>query len=142
MRVSNFGSAQSTVFAASGAVGAYRSGSNRLALAGLGTTMEAVLIDFLIRQPSGQLAVAAAECQGTNRWHDPTNPTTWTLVNLMRGSRKILALAFLDIPENLREWRNLIHPGASLVNYMEDGALAPEVHAASAQLQIILRDLP
>lgn len=126
-----------------GAVGAYRSGSNRLALAGFGTTMEAVLIEFLKRRSSGDLATAAAECRTTKGpWYSATDPATWTLADLMRGSRKLLGLGAVDIPENLREWRNLIHPGASLANYKLDADLAPEVHAASAQLQIILRDLP
>lgn len=126
-----------------GAVGAYQAGSNRLALAGFGTAMEAVLMDFLLRQSAGDLQKAAAQCKQTkNSWFRPADPTTWALVDLMRGARKILGIRDLDIPENLREWRNLIHPGVCVRNYQPDDELAPEVCTAAGQLQIILRDLP
>jgi AAA-like domain len=125
-----------------GAVGAYRSGCNRLALAGFGTAMEAVLIDFLLRQSPGDLQTAAAACKNKNRFFDDKDPATWTLVDLMRGSRTLLGLGDVDIPENLREWRNLIHPGAALKDYKPDEELAPEVCVATAQLRIVLRDLP
>jgi len=125
-----------------GAVGAYKARSNRLALAGFGTAMEAVLIDFLKRQKPNDLAVAAAQCkQNKARWYDATDPSTWMLVDLMRGTRKLLGQGDVDIPENLREWRNLIHPGASIKNYKKDEDLTPEVCTAAGQLQIILRDL-
>jgi hypothetical protein len=58
------------------------------------------------------------------------------------GVRFLLGLGDVDIPENLREWRNLIHPGACLQNYKLDEDLTPEVCTAAGQLQIVLRDLP
>ena len=126
-----------------GAVGAYQAGSNRLALAGLGTAMEAVLIDFLQQQSPPDLAKAAAKCKQTKaHWYKAKDPTTWSLIDLMRGVRSLLQLGDVDIPENLREWRNLIHPGACLTNYKLDDELVPEVCAAAGQLQIVLRDLP
>ena len=125
-----------------GAVGAYQAGSNRLALAGFGTAMEAVLIDYLNRQSLGNLQTAAAQCKQKNKWFKVNDPATWALVDLMRGARKLLGLGDVDIPENLREWRNLIHPGACLTNYKPDESLAPEVCTAAGQLQIVLRDLP
>lgn len=126
-----------------GAVGAYHSGSNRLALAGFGTAMEAVLIDFLLRQSTGDLARASVECKQTNpRFYKATDPSTWALVDLMRGTRKLLNFGDVDIPENLREWRNLIHPGACLKAYKPDDQLGPEVYTAAGQLGIVLRDLP
>lgn len=79
-----------------GAVDAYQAGSNRLALAGLGTAMEAVLIDFLQRQTPGDLKSAAAQCKQTkNRWFNATDPTTWALVDLMRGCVSYWAWAML-----------------------------------------------
>lgn len=126
-----------------GAVGAYQAGSNRLALAGLGTAMEAVLIDFLQRQSASDLKTAATRCKQTkNRWFNATDPTSWALADLMRGVRSLLGLGDVDIPENLREWRNLIHPGECVKDYKPDEDLAPEVCTAAGQLQIVLRDLP
>nr|WP_295470195.1 AAA-like domain-containing protein [Mesorhizobium sp.] len=125
-----------------GAVAAYRSGSNRLALAGFGTAMEAVLIDFLARQSSGDLGKAAGLAKSKGRYFDPADPATWTLADLMRGTRELLGKQDVNIPENLREWRNLIHPGVAVRSYIEDSKLAPEVGVAGLQLQIVLRDLP
>jgi hypothetical protein len=60
----------------------------------------------------------------------------------MRGVRGLLQQNELDVPENLREWRNLIHPGVCLQDYKPDAELAPEVCTAAGHLQIIIRDLP
>lgn len=125
-----------------GAVGAYQSGSNRLALAGLGAAMEAILIDFLTRQSAADLARVSAQCRQKGAWFRANDPSTWALVDLMRGTRSLLNLRNLDIPDNLREWRNLIHPGACLRNYKPDEQLAPEVCTAAGQLRIVLRDMP
>lgn len=125
-----------------GAVGAYQAASHRIALAGFGTAMEAVMIDFLQRQPAGDLRTAEAACRSRGRYHDPADPTSWSLIDLMRGARALLRLGELDIPENLRQWRNLIHPGVCMRAYKPDAELAPEVCTAAGQLQIILRDLP
>ena len=125
-----------------GAVGAYRSGSCRIALAGFGAALEAVLIDYLLRQLPADLAIAAGLRINPSRYELAGDPTTWTLANLMRGVRGLLQQNALDIPENLREWRNLIHPGASLRKYRFDSDLAPEVGVAAHQLDIVLRDLP
>jgi len=125
-----------------GAVAAYQAGSNRLALAGFGTAMEAVLIDFLAKQSPADLAKAVSFAKNKNKYFDANDPSTWTLVDLMRGARSLLGQGELDIPENLREWRNLIHPGAALQTYKPDIDLAPEVGVAGSQLRIVLRDLP
>jgi hypothetical protein len=104
--------------------------------------MEAILIDFLQRRSGSDLQTAAAQCRQRNRWFDATDPTSWALVDLMRGARSLLGLGDVDIPENLREWRNLIHPGVCVKNYKPDEDLVPEVCAAAGQLRIVLRDLP
>ncbi|MBB4003478.1 AAA-like domain-containing protein [Aurantimonas endophytica] len=125
-----------------GAVAAYQSGSNRLALAGFGTAMEAVLIDFLNRQSPADLLTAANRAKNKGKYFLATDPATWTLADLMRGSRGLLNQGDVDIPENLREWRNLIHPGVAVKKYISDEDLTPEVAVAGSQLRIILRDLP
>ena len=125
-----------------GAVAAYQAGSNRLALAGFGTAMEAVLIDFLARQATPELAKAASHSKDTSKYFDASDPASWRLVDLIRGVRGLLNQGELDIPENLRDWRNLIHPGVALKAYVPDSSLVPEVGVASSQLMIVLRDLP
>jgi hypothetical protein len=130
------------VTAQKGAVGAYREGSCRIALAGFGTAVEAVLMDFLKRQSAADLATAATHRVNPQRFEQAGDPTTWNLVNLMRGTRGLLGLGMLDVPENMREWRNLIHPGVCIKAYRPDSDLVPEVGVAASQLEIILRDLP
>ena len=104
--------------------------------------MEAVLIDFLQRQTAADLKVASDECKNRSQFFNAKDASTWSLVDLMRGTRKLLGKGDVDIPENLREWRNLIHPGAALKSYKMDADFAPEVGVAVSQLQIVLRDLP
>ena len=125
-----------------GAVGAYQHGSCRVALAGFGTAMEAVLMDFLKRQSPADLATAAAYRLNPKNFEINNDPATWNLVSLMRGTRGLLGQNMLDIPENMREWRNLIHPGVCIRAYRPDSELAPEVGVAAHQMDIILRDLP
>ena len=125
-----------------GAIGSYRSGACRVALAGLGAAIEAVLMDYLTRQSVPDLATAARSRVNPGRSEDATNPMSWSLFNLINGARGLLGQNNLDIPQNLREWRNLIHPGVCVRNYMPDSDLVPEVGVAAHQLGIILRDLP
>lgn len=130
------------IAAQKGGVGAYREGSCRIALAGFGTAMEAVLMDFLKRQSAADIATAATHRINPKNFELAVDPTTWNLVNLMRGTRGLLGQGMLDIPENMREWRNLIHPAVCIKAYRPDSDLVPEVGVAASQLVIILRDLP
>lgn len=126
-----------------GAVASYNAGSQRLALAGFGTAMEAVLLDFLKRQSAQQIATASGECKNTGGpWYDAANPETWSLADMMRGARKLTQQNNLDIPENLREWRNAIHPSVAIKNFQPDAALGGEVYAGIGLVDILLRDLP
>jgi len=125
-----------------GAIGAYQHDACRIALAGFGAAIEAVLIDYLSRQAIPDLAAAAGHRVNAQRREVATDPTTWSLFNLINGSRGLLGQNALDVPQNLREWRNLIHPGVCLVDYRPDDDLVHEVGVAANQLGIILRDLP
>nr|CAD6597729.1 hypothetical protein RTCK_00512 [Rhizobium sp. TCK] len=128
--------------AQNGAIAAYRGNSNRLALAGIGTALEAVLLDFVHSQSPTDIIAASAECRQKGRHFKDSDPSTWTLADLMRAARKLLAASQLDLPENLREWRNLIHPAVALQSYKVDDELSAEVGAAASLLRIVLRDMP
>lgn len=128
--------------AQAGAVGANQNGSNRLALAGFGNALEAVLLDYLIRQGPGGIQTASAECKNTrSQFYNANDPSTWTLADMMRGARRLAGIAGPDIPESLREWRNLVHPSVCLQAYRPDETYAPEVFAAAGLSMIVLRDL-
>jgi len=125
-----------------GAVAAHSKGSNRLALAGYGCSIEAILIDFLSRKTlqERQAAGQQANCH-LNQHENYADASSLRLVNLVKISNRILGSAG-QVPDALRDWRNLIHPKLAKQNYTEDANLAPEVRAASALHEIFLRDLP
>lgn len=125
-----------------GAVASYNGGANRLALAGFGACLEAILLDYLTRQSAQNIAVANGGCNNKVRHHVPTDPSTWTLANMMAGARTLTAHQQIDIPENLRDWRNLIHPAVATTRYVPDDVLAPEAAIASTFIEILIRDLP
>lgn len=126
-----------------GAIAAYHGGSNRLALAGFGGSLEAMLLDLMLRQIRGTLPglIQQAGCNltGLERANDPK---TWRLVNLIKAAQKVQGRRPVEPPQALRDWRNTIHPSVCLDNYRPDIELEPEVRAASALHDITLRDLP
>jgi hypothetical protein len=126
-----------------GAVAAYRGGSNRLALAGFGSSLEAILLDLMLRQSIPPLAtvVQRAQCR-FHRREDANDPHTWSLFNLIRAARAVASGGNLEPPQALREWRNTIHPSVSLRQYRLDTEMEPVVRVAAALHEIVLRDLP
>lgn len=126
-----------------GAVAAYRAGANRLALAGFGGSLEAMLLDLLKRQPQSALAgivtASGITLVGRERLNDPS---TWNLVNLIKAAPRAGGGQGFEPPQALREWRNLIHPTLAQRNYRPDNDLEPEARSAANLHEILLRDLP
>lgn len=125
-----------------GAVAAYNGGSNRMALAGIGSSIEAILLDTIIGS-SQQDVSAAIQSSGAkfSGYQVAGDPASWTLSNLIKVGRQLAGQPNIEPPQNLREWRNLIHPAVCLKAYVEDVALEPEVRVAAGQHEILLRDL-
>jgi len=126
----------------SGAVAAYRAQSNRLALAGFGSSLEAILIDLLLRQPAGTHATIAqqAGCD-FNGSQKPDQPKTWSLFNLIKAAAKVGGTNAIEPPQVLRKWRNTVHPVLAQANYRPDCELEPEARTAASLHEIVLRDL-
>jgi hypothetical protein len=126
-----------------GAVAAYRAGSNRIALAGFGGSLEAMLLDVMLRQSSGEIAriVSAARITFDGR-ENKNNPRTWNLSSLIKAAPHVGAGRPFEPPQALREWRNLIHPALAQRNYRLDTDLEPEARSAANLHEILLRDLP
>ncbi len=126
-----------------GAVAAYRAGVNRLALAGFGGSLEAMLLDLMQRQPKGALGTIVGKAQiklgGRENLNDPA---TWNLVTLIKAAPHAGGGKGFDPPQALREWRNLIHPAVAKINYRPDNDLEPEARSAATLHEILLRDLP
>jgi hypothetical protein len=130
-----------------GAVRAYNSGSYRLALAGFGSALEAVLIDWLSTLSNATLT-RAINAAGIDRRRDfwrnenANQPDTWRLVNLIRVAGHVNnTIRIVDPPQALREWRNLIHPSAARQNYLSENQLEPEARTASGLLASVRRDV-
>jgi hypothetical protein len=126
-----------------GAVAAYRAGANRLALAGFGASLEAMLLDLMKRQPQGGLGtiVNAAGIRLTGR-ETLNDPATWNLVNLIKAAPHAGGGRGFEPPQALRGWRNLIHASVAQSNYRPDHELEPEARSAANLHEIMLRDLP
>ena len=126
-----------------GAVEAYRAGSYRLALAGFGASVEAVLIDFLaaLSPPDLAAAVTPAGCQW-NRHEDETRPITFRLVHLLKVASQVPAItAPVEVSDPVREWRNQLHPAVALENYRSEAMLEPEARMSSSLVCALIRDI-
>ncbi|SEK92261.1 AAA-like domain-containing protein [Roseovarius nanhaiticus] len=126
-----------------GAVASYMGNSNRLALAGYGCSIEAILIDYLKRKSEQERRAAgqqAPQCN-LNNFETYADAGSLRLVNLVKIANRLLG-SNAQVPDALRDWRNLVHPSVATQNYMRDEQLAPEVRAAAALHEIFLRDLP
>lgn len=120
-----------------GAVAAINARSYRLALVAFGVALEAMLIDFLLRQPVGAIPTVIATLNRAQRpnfnppYEDATKPETWRLVNQMKVARALRgAHGPVEIPEALREMRNFVHPAEMKNSYHPESELQPEAVAA------------
>jgi len=128
-----------------GAIKCMRSGAYRLALAGLGVCIEAVLIDFMLRQPIGSVAAAiaaspAAARPNFDRHETQADPESWRLVNLLKVGRLVRAGQNVELPETLREFRNLVHPKLIKASYKTEEQTYPEAVTAIGLAGIVFRD--
>jgi hypothetical protein len=131
-----------------GGVDCINSGRYRLALVGFGVTLEAILIDWLGRKQAGELAQGLADAVTTagrnilNNFEVATDSATWRLVNLVRVARELQGIrGQLEIPDSLREMRNLVHPREMKANYLPEPQLEPEAVTAIGQISTVMRDI-
>ena len=126
-----------------GAVAAYRAGANRIALAGFGGSLEAMLLDLMKRKSQSALAEIVASASIILRGRErPNDPSTWDLANLIKAAPRAGGGKGFDPPQALREWRDLIHPAIVLRDFKPDSMLEPEARSAANLHEIVLRDLP
>lgn len=126
-----------------GAVVAYGERAYRLALAGFGATLEAVLIDCLVRLGSASLA-SAVSLSGASfaSFEQPSDPASYRLVNLFKVAKGISQVsAQVSLSDVVRDWRNMIHPAVAARNYVPEEELAPEAQMASSLVCLLRRDL-
>jgi hypothetical protein len=126
-----------------GAVNAYRDGSYRLALAGFGASLEAVLIDFLASLPPDDLATAVALADSDwNRFEDQADPSSFRIINLLRVAGRVPHItAPREVNEPVREWRNQIHPAVAIRDFRPEASLEPEARVSSGLVSALIRDI-
>lgn len=127
-----------------GAVKAFNTGSYRLSLVGFGSSLEALLIDWLTSIPPTELQAAKVKTQGLNftRYENANDANTWTLVNLMKVSRQVQTpLRAVNPPDPLRDFRNMVHPGKAIKTGLNEEQLKPEAIASSGFFNMVLRDV-
>ena len=133
-----------------GAVKSYNCGAYRLAVVGFGSALEGTLVDFLRSRAPTDLATAvtaAKRAPGRGRanfnirYENETDPQTWFLVNLIRVSRVILTGFNMDLGDRLRDWRNLIHPGEAVNQFIEEKDLEPEARTGSGIYSAVIREI-
>lgn len=123
---------------------AFNSGNLRLGLIGLGSGLEAILIDVL--EQATPTTRDDAKRRAKPNFSNPENendPNTWRLVNLVKVADKLPALKQSPIAaaHALRELRNFVHPAVGRAAGHPQSALQGEFNAAQGVLTILLREL-
>jgi hypothetical protein len=122
---------------------AFNSGHIRLGLIGLGSALEAILIDVL-EQASQQDMDAAKRAARPNFKRPEKNgdPGTWRLVNLIKVADRLPSLANASVAaaHTIRELRNYVHPAEVRRSGLAQPALQAEFSAAQGVLGVVMRE--
>jgi hypothetical protein len=123
------------------AVNAHNAGNHRLALAGFGSVLEAVLLAHLSSLRRDKLRSARDEAF---RGRAPDGaPSAWKLSEIIKVAGKSEALSHTNLgpADALRDWRNLIHPAKAVRRFQPEAALRPEARMGVEVIQAVIRDL-
>jgi hypothetical protein len=131
-----------------GAAYAYNSRSYRLALIGFGSALEAVFVDWLrsLSKNNLNVTIAAAEKAGGpgiwNKGEKAKGPTGWRLVNLVNVASQVGALqGASEMSDQLRQFRNWVHPKPAIASGFTEEDLGPEAKQACGTFEAIVRDV-
>jgi hypothetical protein len=128
-----------------GAIRAHNSNNFRLSLVGFGAALEGILIDYLSSIENDVLDSAETSAQvleGFNQSEMPRRPETWRFATLLNVTNNVDAsVRIINPSQSLRTWRNYIHPGVVIQDYIPEGELGPESGQALHMLAQVKRDL-
>jgi hypothetical protein len=125
-------------------VDAFNRGHVRLGLIGLGSALEAILIDVLEQADQAERDQAKERANPDfSRWEEEADPNTWRLVNLIKVADKLPSLdgAPIGAADAIRELRNYVHPAVSRASGIAQDDLKDEFGAARAVLGIVVREV-
>lgn len=129
---------------AAAAIAAHNDGHMRLALIGLGSALESILIDVLEQAaPTDVTTAVKASHPNFNNLESRTDPGTWRLVNLIKVADRLPVLqhSALTAGHVVRDLRNFVHPAVDRASPTPQPDLVMEFNAAVAVLSIIVREL-
>lgn len=124
---------------------AFNDGHLRLALIGLGSSLEAILIDVL--EQAGATELTKARNKAKAKFHakeEKDEPDTWGLANLVTVSAKLAKLENSPgvlAAHAIRELRNFVHPALARKSGDVGADLKGEFDAAQGVLTVLVRVL-
>jgi AAA domain-containing protein len=119
-------------------------GHSRMALIGLGSALEAILIDLLEHASDTELTQAKNKAQAKFKGReDKADPATWNLPNLIKVADKLPALSNTPVTaaQAVRELRNYVHPALARNSGIAQQALQSEFEAANGVLRVLMREI-
>lgn len=123
---------------------AHNGGHARLALTGLGSALEAVLIDVLEQAGAAAVKRARIKAKNTNfsSGQDKDDPGTWRLANLVWVANELDDLhGSLLAAHAIRELRNLVHPAEGRVSPRSGDQLKGDFEAVGGVFASLVANL-
>jgi AAA-like domain len=122
---------------------AFNGGHIRLGLIGLGSALEAILIDLLEQASQSDLNVAKGRAHPHFQTQEKKiTPGTWRLVNLIKVADELPAMAQTSVAgaHMVRELRNYVHPALVRESGLAQADLGSEFTAAQGVLGVVIRE--
>jgi len=121
---------------------AYNAGHLRLALIGLGSALEAILIDLLEQAEDLEEAKRKAH-PSFNSLENGNDPSSWRLVNLVKVADKLPSLEQAPVAgaHAVRELRNQVHPALVRAAGVPQSELEADFNVVQGVLGVVIREV-
>lgn len=123
---------------------AYNAGHLRLAVIGLGSALEAILIDLLEQASVEELKEAKRKARPSFKGAENKNdPSSWRLVNLVRVADKLPSLEHASVAgaHAVRELRNQVHPALVREAGVPQADLEADFNVVRGVLGVVIREV-
>ena len=123
---------------------AYNGGHLRLALIGLGSALEAILIDLLEQASGEELKEAKKKAKPNfNNQENNNKPSSWRLVNLVKVADKLSSLENAPVAgaQAVRELRNQVHPALVREGGVPQADLEADFNVVQGVLGVVIREV-
>jgi 2'-5' RNA ligase len=123
---------------------AYNAGHLRLALIGLGSALEAILIDLLEQASAEELKEAKRKAKPhIQHPEDKNKPSSWRLINLVKVADRLPALEHAPVAgaHAVRELRNQVHPALVREAGVPQADLEADFNVVQGVLGVVIREV-